>query len=173
MIVPYQIYRHFKGGLYLIVAVALAEENFEPNIVYMSLNGDNKVWTRSQTDFTSLVPEGRLNPTGQKYRFELVNNVSSVLSQCTTENLIKELKGRPDSPLNERNIEGFNDRVAMSEYVLGEIKSLGEDQGVYLETTMTADSLDEVKIFVANHPERCNSRMGIYKSVIVELESFD
>lgn len=35
MIVPYQIYRHFKGGLYLVLAVALSEENYEPTVVYM------------------------------------------------------------------------------------------------------------------------------------------
>lgn len=173
MIIPYQIYRHFKGGLYLILAVALSEEGYEPTVVYMSLNGDSKVWSRSQADFTSPVPEDRPNPTGQRSRFELVNDVKSVLSQCTTENLVKELRSRPDSPFNEIDIEGLNDRVAMTEYVLGETKSAGEDMGVYLETTMTADTLGEVKKFIANHPERCNKRMKIFKSVLVEVESFD
>ena len=173
MIIPYHIYRHFKGGLYLVLAVALSEESYEPTVVYMSLNGDGKVWTRSQSEFTSLVPDDRPNPTGQKNRFELVNDISSVLSQCTTENLVKELRGRPDSPFNERDIEGLNDRVAISEYVLGETKIAGDNMGVYLETTMTADTLEEVKKFIENHPERCNNRMKIFKSVLVEVQSFD
>lgn len=173
MIIPYQVYRHFKGGLYLVLAVALAEETYESTVVYMSLNGDNKVWTRSQADFTSLVPEGKPNPTGQRNRFELVTDVKSVLSKCTTESLIKELRGRPDSPFNERDIKGLNDKVAMSEYVLGETKSAGVDNGVYLETTMTADTFAEVKKFVENNPNRCNKRMKIFKSILVEVESFD
>lgn len=173
MIIPYQVYRHFKGGLYLILALALSEEGCKPTVVYMSLNGDNKVWTRSQAEFTSPVPEGKPNPTGQRNRFELVTDVKSMLSQCTTENLVKELRGRPDSPFNERDIEGLNDRVVISEYILGETKSAGVDMGFYLATTMTADTLAEVKKFVESHPDRCNKRMKIFKSILVEVESFD
>lgn len=171
MIVPYQIYRHFKGGLYLILAVALSEEGFEPTVVYMSLNGDNRVWTRSQADFTSLVPEDRVNPTGQRNRFELVTDIKSVLSNCSTENLIKELKSRPDSPLNEVDFDSFNDCVKLREYTVGEIRKINE--GSYLEPIVTVDTLKEAKKFMERHPDRCSSRTKIFKSVIIEVASFD
>lgn len=173
MIIPNQIYRHFKGGLYLIVAIALEESTGEAVVIYRSLNGDDKVWSRSHIDFISPVPEGAPNPTGQKNRFELITCAKDILSNCTTENLVRELKTRPDSPFNERDIKGLNDRVAMSEYVLGEIKSAGVDAGVCLSTIMTADSLEEVEKFVENHPNRCSSRTKIFKSVLVEVKSFD
>lgn len=173
MIIPYHIYRHFKGGLYLVLAVALSEENYEPTVVYMSLNGDGKVWTRSQTEFTSPVPDDRPNPTGQKNRFELVNDVKSVLSNCTTDSLIRELKSRPDNPFNEVDFEGLNDRVKLREYTVGELKNSPIDEGVYLEPVVTVDTLEEAKQFIERHPDRCSLRTKIFKGVIIEVESFD
>ena len=109
MVLPFQIYRHFKGNLYLVTSVALTSSELEPTVVYMSLNGDSQVWTRPMSEFESPVPEGRDNPTGQKLRFEPMRDFRSILSQCTTENLVEELKRRPDSPLNDLDIEGLNE----------------------------------------------------------------
>lgn len=176
MILPFQIYRHFKGGLYIVLAVALSEDAYTPTVVYMSLNGDSKVWTRSQSDFMSPVPEGRENPTGQANRFELVTDVKNVLSNCTTQNLIEELRSRPDNPFNEVDFKGFNDQVVLREYALGEIKeaeTIAYGNQKYIETIMTADSIEEVKKFMERNPHRLSSRVKIYKSVIVEMESFD
>lgn len=173
MVIPYRIYRHFKGGMYLVLSVALNEETLESTVVYMSLNGDGKVWTRSQIDFESLVPEGKNNPTGQQKRFELVNDIRSTLSLCTTENLIKELKGRADSPLNDLDIEGFNDKVALVDYIVGTLVEDPSSEFTYVSPTVSVDSLEEAKSFVTNYPHRCNSRTKIFKRVFVEVESFD
>jgi hypothetical protein len=174
MIMPFQIYRHFKGNLYLVIATALSESTLEPTVVYMSLEGDNKVWTRSMSDFESLVPEDRENPTGQKHRFELVKNIRSVLSQCTTKSLIYELKSRPDSPFNETDFEGLNDKVIAREYLLANM-ARNPDSGeiIALDITVAGDSYDSVKKFAENNPHRCNSRTKILKRLLVEVESFD
>ena len=174
MIIPYQIYRHFKGGLFLVLSIALSEEGQIPTVVYMSLNGDGKVWTRSQTDFTSLVPEGRDNPTGQRNRFELVKDINSVLSNCTTKNLIKELKSRTDNPFNEIDFEGLNDKVVAREYVLGELTpnvTKGEDY--FLHSLYSDDSLEKVQSYAERHFDRLSKRVKIFKSVLVEVQSFD
>ena len=173
MVYPYQIYRHFKGNFYLVLSVALSSSDLEPTVVYMSLNGGSEVWTRSLSEFESLVPENKVNPTGQEHRFEHVKDIRSTLSLCTTKSLVEELKNRPDSPFNERDIEGFNNRVAMSEYVLGETKSAGDDLGVYLEPIMSAHTYDEVKKFAQNNPHRYSKRSKIFKRILVEVESFD
>ena len=174
MITPYSIYRHFKGGLYLILACALTEDTCEPTVVYMSLNGDNRVWTRSLSDFESIVPEGKPNPTGQEHRFELVRNLSSILGQCTTANLIEELKSRPDSPFNEVDIEGLNDKVVDREYIIGELVHTMPGYPPELRSvTAPKDTLEEAKFFVQNYPHRCSSRTKIFKSVLIEVESFD
>lgn len=172
MILPFQIYRHFKGNLYLVTSVALTSSELEPTVVYMSLSGDNQVWTRALSEFESLVPEGKNNPTGQKYRFELVKDMRSILSQCTTQNLIEELKSRPDSPFNDSDIEGLNEKVADREYVLGELMSYSES-GKVLSSMYSSDSLEEVKGFAERNFHRLSSRTKIYKSVLVEVQSFD
>lgn len=172
MVLPFQIYRHFKGNFYLVTSVALTSSELEPTVVYMSLYGDNQVWTRSLSEFESLVPEGKENPTGQKYRFELVKDMRSILSQCTTQSLIEELKNRPDSPLNELDIEGMNSKVVGTEYVLGELlpNPVKENDLYCLHIRKT---LEEVRGFAERNPHRLNSRMKIYKSVLIEVESFD
>ena len=171
MIVPFQIYRHFKGNLYLVISVALTESELEPTVVYMSLNGDSQVWTRPLSDFESLVPEDKENPTGQRYRFEQIVDMQTVLSHCTTKNLIEELKRRPDSPLNEIDTEGYNDKVADREYVLG---VLSDTTGVkVLSSLYSSDSLEEVKRFAERNFHLLSSRTKIFKSILVEVESFD
>lgn len=175
MILPFQIYRHFKGNLYLVTSVGLASSDLEPTVVYMSLYGDNQVWTRALSEFESLVPEGKDNPTGQKYRFELVKDMRSILSQCTTKSLVEELKKRPDSPFNESDVEGLNDKVKIREYVLGELRpnSATNEEDYFLHSTYSADSLEEVQKYAERHFDRLNSRTKIFKSVLVEVQSFD
>ena len=67
---PGKIMRHFKGNLYLIIALAEHTETGEELVVYKALYGEGKIWVRPVRMFTSKVPEGKYNPTGQKQRFE-------------------------------------------------------------------------------------------------------
>ena len=174
MILPFQIYRHFKGNIYLVTSVGLTSSDLEPTVIYMSLNGDNQVWTRALSEFESLVPEGKENPTGQKHRFELVKDMRSILSQCTTQNLIEELKNRPDSPFNDLDIEGLNSKVVAREYVLGEISPYSNNSGnAMLNCICVKDSLEEAQDYAERHFDRLNSRTKIFKSIIVEVQSFD
>lgn len=168
MIVPFQIYRHFKGRLYLVLSVSLAEDTLEPLVTYMSLNGDGKVWSRKQEVFTSPVPEGRENPTGQKMRFELVNDLRFTLSLCSTEKLIEELRNRPDSPLCSVDIEGFNSLVQFREYVVADVVESPTGR-VHLDPIVVVDSEDVAKKFAENHPDRCSERTKIFKTTYVEV----
>lgn len=173
MVYPFQIYRHFKGNLYLVTSVALSSSDLEPTVVYMSISGDNQVWTRPLSEFESLVPDGKENPTGQKHRFEHMQDMRFVLSQCSTDSLVEELKKRPDSPFNEADLEGFNDKVVEREYILGELRPnvVGDKSTLY--STYSDDSLEVVKSYAEKHFDRVSSRAKIFKSVLVEVQSFD
>jgi hypothetical protein len=182
MIVPYQIYRHFKGHVVMILSIATEESTLEPKVIYMHLNERRDVWSRSLSEFESLVPEGKDNPTGQKHRFELVKDLRSILSQCTTENLVEELKKRPDSPFNESDVDGLNDKVLDREYILGDLRlnpNVGEGcildsvHHYYLNSLYSADSLEEVQDYAERHFDRLNVGTKIFKSVLVEVQSFD
>lgn len=64
-----EIYRHFKGNEYLLIAIATNESDGEQVVVYQSLH-DGKVWVRPLKSFCEEVPDGKENPTKQKFRFE-------------------------------------------------------------------------------------------------------
>ena len=70
-----QIYRHFKGGLYQIVAVAAHSETNERYVVYQALYGDMDVWVRPYAMFIGEVDHIKYPDVQQKYRFELMNTL--------------------------------------------------------------------------------------------------
>ena len=39
-------YRHFKGNMYEVIAIARHSETLEPMVVYRALYGDGGVWVR-------------------------------------------------------------------------------------------------------------------------------
>ncbi|WP_080875561.1 DUF1653 domain-containing protein [Oceanobacillus timonensis] len=69
------LYRHFKGGLYYVIGIAGDHETFDEFVVYHSIEGDCEMFIRPINDFLSEVPNGRENPTMQKYRFERIEKI--------------------------------------------------------------------------------------------------
>jgi hypothetical protein len=54
---PGEVYRHYKGGIYSIVARSIQEDTLEPLVTYHSnLKGTN--WTRTLANFTETVDWG-------------------------------------------------------------------------------------------------------------------
>lgn len=49
-----EIYRHYKGGLYVIVARSIKEDTLEPLVTYRS-NAKGTFWTRTLANFTEEV----------------------------------------------------------------------------------------------------------------------
>lgn len=85
-----KVVRHFKGDHYLIKDIAEHTEDEEELVIYVAIYGDCKVYARPFDMFIEKVPEGKLNPTNQEYRFELVN-IPSIKEHCeiSVEDIIK------------------------------------------------------------------------------------
>ena len=74
-----KVYRHFKGNYYFVENVAYHSETQERMVVYKPLYNreDSKtLWVRPEKMFLEEIPQRPDNITGQKHRFEVVEDLS-------------------------------------------------------------------------------------------------
>ncbi len=70
---PMEQYRHFKGKLYQVLALAKDAGTNEDVVVYQGLYPPFAVWTRPLREFTEELDPGRYPRAGQRYRFERID----------------------------------------------------------------------------------------------------
>jgi hypothetical protein len=70
------IYRHYKGGIYKVIANALDCETQSPLVVYQSLD-DGQVWARSLCNFTAILGDNSDGGTWF-YRFDLLTEFGEI-----------------------------------------------------------------------------------------------
>ena len=68
-----QFYRHFKGGLYQVMAIATHSETKEKMVVYQALYGDYGIYVRLYDMFASEVDHEKYPQVKQVYRFTQVH----------------------------------------------------------------------------------------------------
>ena len=144
-----QFYRHFKGRLYQIMAVAEHSETGEHMVVYQALYGDYRVYVRPYEMFVSEVDHEKYPQVKQKYRFELVD--------LSEENCVKQEKpGQPDVSLvrKESGVKASEEKAKERENAQS-AGTLQEDGGVnpILLEFLDAETLEEklhIMIFSRN-----------------------
>lgn len=74
----WKVYRHFKGNYYFVENIAKDSETGENLVIYKALYNreDSQIWVRPEKKFLEEIPERPDNITGQKYRFELVEDIN-------------------------------------------------------------------------------------------------
>lgn len=160
------IYRHFKGGYYVVLSFATIESTGEEVVVYQSLQ-DGRMWVRPLSVFRELVPEGRENPTGQKYRFEQVTKFNNQLNMVSTDTLVKELLSRSDCP---DELQTSSDKVWRVQYLVGRYDTVFVDIDKSYEDFFINNIFDSLEKAVA-YVER-NPNFQILKQVSIK-QDFD
>lgn len=79
-------YRHFKGQIYQIRAIAANSEDESLMVVYQAMYPPFKVWVRPLSMFTEKLDISKYPDAGQTYRFEKINFDDSSDSDNSTYN---------------------------------------------------------------------------------------
>jgi hypothetical protein len=66
------VYKHFKGHIYEVIAIALDSDTLEEKVVYKEIGKLDKIWVRGIEEFTSKVDKEKYPDIDQEYRFELL-----------------------------------------------------------------------------------------------------
>lgn len=65
-------YRHFKGGMYVVIDIAVHSETEEAMVIYKSCDKPYLTWCRPLEMFMSEVDHEKYPDVKQKFRFERV-----------------------------------------------------------------------------------------------------
>ena len=64
-------YKHFKGHIYVVIAIGKDADDLSDVVVYQNVE-TNEVWVRKLDEFASLVDKDKYPEVDQLYRFEEV-----------------------------------------------------------------------------------------------------
>lgn len=75
-----KVYRHFKGNYYYVENIGLDSETMERVVIYKAIydRADSQIFVRRESMFLEEIDSSRKdNITGQKYRFQLVEEIEN------------------------------------------------------------------------------------------------
>lgn len=114
---PYEIYRHFKGNTYQILAIAKDSEDGHLIVVYQALYGSYEIYARDLVQFMSLVDRIKYPEAEAQYRFTKVDSAQPT---------VNDKNGHSYSQTDTKTDTGNSDSRSNSQMDTGHFESKSE-----------------------------------------------
>lgn len=167
---PFEVYRHFKGNNYQILAVAKDSEDGHLIVVYQALYGSYEVYARDLTQFMSPVDHVKYPDVTAQYRFTRIEPTSETGSRNNCEAADKQIKGisgTAGKPISSSNIEEVADTISTKNSE-PEVSSYQMDPMV--EAFLDADTYEEKINILAGLKNRITDEMLQIMAVTMDIE---
>lgn len=149
---PGQFYKHFKGNLYQIIAVAKHSETGEKMVVYQALYGDFGVYVRPYEMFVSEVDHEKYPEAAQKYRFELINSGK-----------IGNTDEKPEKAEEEEKTAGISEEEPSEDF-----SDVNQDLLTFLELDTLAEKLEMLRDLRKRMDDRLLDSIAASLDIVVE-----
>lgn len=121
---PYEIYRHFKGNTYQILAIAKDSEDGHLIVVYQALYGSYEIYARDLVQFMSPVDRIKYPEAEAQYRFTKVDSAQPTVndknghsySQSDTKTDTGNSDSRSNPQMDTGHFESKSDVNVKAEY---------------------------------------------------------
>lgn len=165
------LYQHFKGSyffLYNLLRDSVKDCQGYVCEYFNILHPEYGHFARPEDQWFTDVSEREDNVTGQIHRFERVVSIDTSMENFTTEQLMKELSTRKDSPLQSLDVAGLSERVAAVDYAVGRVLEIPKDgsKGVSVEASFTLES--EARDYWMHHS--CSKSSEVFKRTFLAVD---
>lgn len=148
----FELYRHYTGNIYMLRTVMFEYKSRKKMYLLLNTLSGAEIAV-SEDDFNSDADiDDVKNIMKQDRVFEPFELIAPSVENFTTKELERELAKRADSVFNRLSIEGFNDRVFATEYVVGykhEPRILWEKKYPrQVEVELVTDTLEEAQDYL-------------------------
>lgn len=168
---PYEKYKHFKGNMYQVLAIAEDSEDGVEKVVYQALYGDYKIYVRDLEVFTSKVDLTKYPDATQEFRFQLWDVKEE------EDNLISFLQGNENKEMKKSFVQ--EEEAALPKPLLDflEADSYEEKLSIinYNRDKLTDDILNTmaVSLDLELKQETSDERYEELKNCLLMLEKFE
>ncbi|MED9903993.1 MAG: DUF1653 domain-containing protein [Lachnospiraceae bacterium] len=165
---PYEIYKHFKGNLYQVLALAEHSETGEKLVVYQALYGEFKIYARPLDNFLAKVDKQKYPEAEQDFRFELRGGEQILVTAPASSEVTAQEEGAASSEVTAQEEGAASSEVTAQEEGTEPTEELHIDSMVlqFLE----ADSYEERLNILAGLKHRITDEMITTMAIASDVE---